>query len=225
MTAVGQRYPSTTSTSRASVDEAALLGRALLGHIEAIEALVVHLMPTIRCNVARTLLASASRDRQQDVAQEVDDLAQDVLIALFERDARVLRAWKSVDGASLRSFVASISRRKTGATLRVKKRNPYELVPTTSRDLDRVQSQDSVEDRLAAKQLHERALQTVLDAQSAKGRQIATWVLVDDHDPKALAELAGISPSAAYQWRSRLKRQLGEHVQRLLDQCDPENIP
>ena len=77
------------------------------------------LTPVIQARVARTLLAHRSRlAGGRDVRQEVEDLSQDVFLALFDRDGHVLRSWEPERGLSLENFVGLVAERQVLSFLR-----------------------------------------------------------------------------------------------------------
>src|SRR4051812_50171744 len=92
-------------------ETADLVRRALAGDPASLDRLVEVLTPVVQARVARTLLANRHRlAGRRVVRQEVEDLSQEVFLALFDRDARVLRAWRPERG-SLESFVGRIAER------------------------------------------------------------------------------------------------------------------
>lgn len=100
-------------------DTTGLVQRALKGDQTALTELVAVLTPVIQKRVARTLLAHRHRLAGGcDVRQEVEDLCQDVFLALFSRDARVLRDWQAEGGSSLESFVGLLAERQVLSFLR-----------------------------------------------------------------------------------------------------------
>ena len=59
------------------------------------------------------------------VRQDVEDLAQDVFLRLFEENGRVLRSWDPARGLSLENFAGLVAERHAISTLRTGKRNPW----------------------------------------------------------------------------------------------------
>ena len=93
-------------------ETASLIRRALDGDQTALTELVAMLTPVIHAGVARTLLARRSLlAGGRDLRQEVEDLSQDVFLALFARDGRVLRSWQPELGLSLANFVELVAQR------------------------------------------------------------------------------------------------------------------
>ncbi len=106
---------------------AGLVGRALTGEPAALDRLAAVLTPVIQARVARTLLARRFRlAGGRVVRQEVEDLCQDVFLALLARDGRVLRAWKPERGLSLENFVGLVAKCEVLSFLRSSRRNPWQ---------------------------------------------------------------------------------------------------
>ena len=82
-------------------DTVGLVGEALAGDQLALTRLVGALTPVVQARVARTLLARRPlRASGRDVRQEVEDLTQEIFLALFSRSAHVLRSWRAERGLS-----------------------------------------------------------------------------------------------------------------------------
>jgi hypothetical protein len=62
-------------------------------------------MRVVQSRAARAL--SRYRPRGRDTRQDVEDLVQEIYLALFEQDGRVLKSWDPDRGLSLRNFVVS----------------------------------------------------------------------------------------------------------------------
>ncbi len=106
-------------------DRAALTRRALTGDQTALSRLAAMLTPVINARVARTLLARRSLlAGSLDLRQEVEDQTQEVFLALFSRDAHILRSWQPERGLSLERFVGLVAERQVLSFLRSGQRHP-----------------------------------------------------------------------------------------------------
>ena len=85
---------------------------ALSGGTAPRRRLAERLLDAIQREVAIALHRLAAQ-RGRDPRQEVQDLVQEVLVSLFEHDARELRRWDPTRGRSLESFVRLVARRST----------------------------------------------------------------------------------------------------------------
>src|SRR5687768_1618744 len=82
--------------------------------------------------VARGLARRMVKARGRDLRQEVEDLTQEVFVALFADDARALRLWDPARGASLANFVGLLAEREVASILRSGRRSPWTEDPTAS---------------------------------------------------------------------------------------------
>lgn len=207
-------------------DDQTLLDAALSRDHGAVERLIRHLLPVIQYNVGRALVGDPFGSQARNMREEVEDLCQEVLTTLFKEDARVLRVWDPTRGASLRTFVGTVARRRAGAILGAKRHNPWYLLPVEQEHLEAaLRESPEAESALAARQVWTIALAATLDAQSDKGKQIGAYLFRDGLDNADIAQRTGMSPSAVYQWRSRLTRAFKDNVTRLLDEGSGEDSP
>jgi hypothetical protein len=215
------RYASASSGDARRMDiegEGDLLRRGLVGDLAALQQLVAWLTPTVQVRCARALLASAGAARR-DLREEVEDMAQEVFTCLFEHDARVLRSWDPSRGLSLRGFVGMVARRRVGAILAVRKRNPWYEEPMEAEAVDRALSEvGEVEVRLGAHQVLTEALRRTDAGLSERGRQLLEWMIRDGLPNEELRERTAMSDAALYQWRSRLTKAVREQVEALLNE-------
>lgn len=113
-----------------------LVSRAVGREPHAANDLVSVLLPTIRARVVRALFRyTRGRRASRCVAQEVDDLCQDVLVALFEHDARALRAWSPHRGG-LEAFVSIVTEHEVASVMRSSRRRPWRDEEDGSVDVD-----------------------------------------------------------------------------------------
>ncbi len=209
-------------SSGACVDdevETRMVAGALAREREASARLVAHLTPTIQFNAGRALLAHRRGAAVRNYREEVDDLCQEILVTLFADEGRVLRVWDRSRGASLKTFVATVARRRAGALLSARCHNPWSMVPVEQGHLENVVLGDfDAERRLAARQVLHQALQRTLEGQSDKGRQMAEMLFTKQLDHDEIVAATGMSAASVYQWRSRLTRALKHHVTALINE-------
>lgn len=193
-------------------EERRLLERGLTGTAGEVEALVAYLLPVIQVRVARVLAASGGGGRR-NLREEVEDLTQDVFTTLFERDGAVLRAWSPSKGLSLRNFVGMVARRKAGAVLAVRKRNPWYEEPMEAEAVERaLAGVDGAEGVIAARQIAQEAMRRAGEEQSERGRRLLELMIAEGQSNEEVQQQTGLSDAAVYQWRSRLMRSLRKHV-------------
>jgi RNA polymerase sigma factor (sigma-70 family) len=191
-----------------SEEPAGLVRRALSGDPTALTGLVAALTPVIQARVARTLLARRFRlAGGRDVRQEVEDLSQDVFLALFSRDGHVLRAWQAERGLSLENFVGLIAERQVLSFLRSGRRNPWkEDASFTAEELE-TEAPESGPEAVAASREHlALLLDRLREELSPLGWRLFELLFVQELSQAEVEAASGLSADAVYAWRSRLRR-------------------
>lgn len=183
------------------------LAGAIAKDPEAVRALVRTIGPVIHGRVARALVRRrGSRAQGRDVAQEVEDLTQDVLLALFENDAKALRAWDP-ERAPLGAYVALIADHHVVNVFRSGKRRPW------SDDLDVLPEPEAIESdgkspetRIASRQALDVLLERLQAELSPKGYDVFVRLYVEEQSIEAVSEALHMTPDALYAWRTRLSK-------------------
>lgn len=187
-----------------SPDHEHLLARALGGDPRAGDALVELLLPVIHARVARALVRSPRRAGRA-WRQEVEDRVQEVLVFLFEQDARVLRSWDQARGLSLRNFVGLVADRQMASVLRSGKQSPWTEDPTLSDELEGLaEPAGSPEPEILAKSRVEALLRELESRLSPVGKSLFLRLVVEERPIEEVASSTGMKAPALYQWRSRL---------------------
>ena len=184
-----------------------LVARAIARDPEAVRALVNSVGPVVHGRVAKALMRRrGARGQRRDVGQEVEDLAQEVFLALFDDDARALRAWDPQRGP-LGGFVALLADHQVFSIFRSGKRRPW------SDDIDVVAEPDapasdrnSPETRAASKQALDALLDRLRAELSPKGFDLFMRLYVEEQSVEAVCAELGMTADAIYAWRSRLAR-------------------
>ena len=189
-------------------DTARLMRRALDGDQTALASLVAVLTPVIQARVARTLLARRSfLAGGRSVRQEVEDLTQEVWVALFTRDARVLRSWDSERGLSLPNFVGLVAERQVLSFLRSGRRNPWkEEASFTDEELETEAPDSGPEEIVAGREHLAHLLDRLREELSPLGWQLFDLLFVQELSQSEVEAASGLSADAVYAWRSRLRR-------------------
>lgn len=188
-------------------ETADLVRRALAGDPAALTRLVALLTPVIQARVARTLLAGRHRlAAGRNVRQEVEDLSQEVFLALFDRDARVLRRWQAERG-SLESFVGRIAERVVQSFLRSGRRNSWKEDPTLlDGELEPETPDSGPEEVVASRELLSLLLGRLREELSPLGWGMFELLFVQELSQEEVQAASGLSADAVYAWRSRLRR-------------------
>ena len=106
------------SVASGAASDVELLALALSGERSATESLVAKLAPVVQARVGLALSRRLKQARGRNLKQYVEDLVQEVFVALFEQDGRILRNWNPDRGLSLKSFVGLVAEREVGMLLR-----------------------------------------------------------------------------------------------------------
>jgi RNA polymerase sigma-70 factor (ECF subfamily) len=173
--------------------------------------------------VARAVVRSGTARRQgRDLRQEVEDLVQEVFVALFADDARALRAWDPTRGMSLVNFVGLVAEHQIASLLRSGRRNPWTEEPTVSDALDRsLGAVDAEDERVHSRELLVRVLDRLRAELSPRGMVVFQLLIIEDRGADEVAAQVGMTVDAVYAWRSRF----GKLVRRLADEMAPASDP
>ena len=191
-----------------SDDKAVLVAHALSGDPPALTRLVALLTPVIQARVARTLLARRFRlAAGRDVRQEVEDLSQEVFLALFARGGHVLRAWEPERGLSLENFVGLVAERQVLSFLRSPRRNPWPEEASFAEDELDAETEDRGPEEITASREHlALLLDRLREEVSPLGWRLFQLLFVQELSQPEVEAASGLSADAVYAWRSRLRR-------------------
>jgi len=185
----------------------ALVARAIAREADAVRTLVRALGPVVQGRVAKALFRRRGGGAQgRDVAQEVDDLSQEIFLSLFEHDARALRAWEPSRGP-LGGLVALIADHHVHAVFRSGRRRPW------SADLDVLPDPDAPEAathgpeaKVASKEALDVLLSRLRAELSPKGFDVFVRLYVEEQSVESVAAELAMTTDALYAWRSRLSK-------------------
>lgn len=138
------------------------------------------------------------------------DLVQDVLVVLFEHDARVLRRWDPARGRSLASFVRLVARRHAGRVLAhacSKARRAANREATAGNPVD-PDDRGCASARIAARLEVQRLLAALARTASARDQALFDLLFCEERDPGEVARSAGMTRAAVNAWAYRLRRAL-----------------
>lgn len=186
------------------MDERALRDGALAGGEAAVRALVAHVAGGIEAEAARALYRRRGVDRR-DARQEIDDLVQEVFVALFEEDAKRLRAWDPARGLPLVRFCRVVASREIASILRSGRRSPWTDVPDDTLD-GRATSGEELEARVASREALVQLLDRLRTELSPRALELFERLIVDEEPVASVGAAYGLTSDAVYAWRSRLGR-------------------
>lgn len=183
------------------------VARALQGEAPLQGVLVRELMRVVSRRVRRTLFVR----RGTQGLQQVDDLVQDVLAALLDRDGRRLRLWDPERGASLATFVDRVSLHLVCSWLRSPRRSAGPESAFAPEDLGYVEAAEPCPERtVGARELMGQVLGGMEAHLDAADRPLFQALVIDEADIDELSGLHGISAGALYVRRCRMKKQARE---------------
>lgn len=205
--------------SVSKLPDQALVERALSGAPLGVEELLRQLTPTIQVRVTRALLRNPFGGAPRNIREEVEDLTQDVWVALFDRNARMLRRWDPAKGMSLRNFVGIIAQRHAAGSLGTRRHNPWYDEPVAAETIERAMSTVAAPDnRIAARQAWRAAMDATSRELSDRGRRMLRFMFGEQLDNDEIAARTGLTLSAIYKWRSRLTDSVRLHLERILQE-------
>ncbi|MBS2014261.1 MAG: sigma-70 family RNA polymerase sigma factor [Deltaproteobacteria bacterium] len=205
------------------MDERALLDRALSGDLAATRELVRGLVPIVQARVARTLVRRRGGSGR-DVRQEVEDLAQEVFVALFADDGKVLRAWDPARGLSLASFCGLVAEREAASILRSGRRSPWKEAATDLDDLEReLDPAKGAEVAVSSREQLAKIVDRLRENLSPRGLELFDRLVVNDESVESVCTSTGMTADAVYAWRSRILK-LVKKLARELSPSEP-SIP
>lgn len=180
-----------------------IIERATRGDQAAESEILDMILPSIKKAVG-TVLKRCGRIEARDYRQEMEDIAQDVLLSLFEDKGKKLLLWDPSRGLSLPKYVELISRNMTVSILRSRRKNPWGARPVEPIDLESLAgSTDNLEDAIERSQLRV-AIHTAVSAElTTKGRTVLQGILnnIPDED---IAKSNQMTTNAVHVWRSRI---------------------
>jgi RNA polymerase sigma-70 factor, ECF subfamily len=195
-----------------------LVHGALAGQRAAVARLVARLTPVIQARVARSLLRYKPGSGR--VRQDVEDLAQDVFLHLFEDDGRVLRSWDPARGLSLENFAGLVAERHAISALRTGKRNPWREEEAEDTVLAAVAAGSSAEPEVevASADFLSRLYARLRESLTPLGLHLFELLYVEQRTVDEVCAATSLSAEAVYAWRSRLRRAARSLGQELLSE-------
>jgi len=201
-------------------ESARLVAMALAGDPSAQERLVAVLTPVIQARVSRALLARRWALAGRDIHSEVEDLAQDVFLHLFEKNGRVLGSWQPERGLSLENFVGLIAKCKTLSFLRSGRRNAWKEELATGEEIERIADEPDSEEVVASREELQQLLDRMFERLSPLGWHLFVLLFVQELSVEEVMAETDLSAAAVYAWRSRLRR-LARELREELSKSSP----
>jgi RNA polymerase sigma factor (sigma-70 family) len=186
------------------------LDRALRGDAAALARLVAVLTPVVQLRVVRALNRRSAKAVGRRVRQEVEDMTQNVFVALFDRDGKKLRAWDPARGLTLTAFVGYLAEREVVSRLRRGRSSPWTEDPTEAELLEEAGAENDapLDARLASREMLDEVLERLREELTPQGRDMFRALFLDEHSVEEICASSGMRRDAVYAWRSRLLRRV-----------------
>lgn len=192
-----------TSAKKDGAVDRSCIDDALSGDARAIEDLVSLLVPVILKRVARAVMKRWQL-RKRDTRQEVQDLTQDVFVALRASDGALLRKWDPSLGRSLQNYVGWSAEQLVAARMRRQSWSQESLAEDPDHEPARgpaMPEQDQMLTRDLLVRLHAWLRQNL----SARGLEMFDRLFVREESVDQICEQMGLKPDDVYQWRHQLR--------------------
>lgn len=195
---------------------------ALTGEPHALRKLIDATAPIVQARVARALLRSPTRRKQQrDVRQDVEDLTQEVFAGLFADDARALRTWDPTRGMSFANFIGLVTEHQVASIMRSGRRNPWTLEPVVDADLDAPQGgADEADSAVYSREVLSAIADRLRVELSPRGLLVFQLLLVEEQSVESVCAAAAMTADALYTFRGRLSK----IVRRIAAEVTAENV-
>lgn len=166
------------------------------------------LTPVIQARVARVALGRGLAAGPNGVHAQVEDLTQEVFLALFAERGRVLASWRPDRGLSLENFVGLVARRRALSILRTGRAAPWCAEPRCGEigAAGDPAPAPGPEARTASRQELSRLVARLRGELSPLGCRLFDLLFLREHSVEEAGAATGLSRDALYAWRSRLKR-------------------
>jgi RNA polymerase sigma factor (sigma-70 family) len=183
-------------------EDHALIRRAIAGEDQAVDLLILRLMPVIRARVRRALAKSGMRLGPSDG----DDLVQEMWLRLIDDGGRRLLEYDAERGASLEGYVGMISERELGNLSRAvatKKRGGHLVAVEAQEDL--VADVPNPAETAEAENLAARLGEHLDRALPPRGRLVFRYAFTDDLPPNEVAKILGVTVQVVYNWQHKIR--------------------
>jgi RNA polymerase sigma-70 factor (ECF subfamily) len=172
------------------------------------------LTPVIRRRVAAQMRRRVRARRSFE--QELDDVVQAVLLAVFAEKGGALSAWDPARGLGLEAFVSLVASREVDSILRSRRRNPWTETPVLTETLDAMQgSQKGPETLTGSRRMLLTVAARLRERTSPLGFVVFEMLFLQDRSPEDVAATLGLGVAAVRARKSRLSRVAREIVAEL----------
>ena len=200
----GRSFARPPAMLRSVADDEQLVAVALGGDRDARRRLAARLIDAIHREVGYCLLRRAAVSRR-DPRQDVADLVQEVLVSLFERDAKELRRWEPERGQSLTSFVRLVARRRVARILGQRRGNPWSLQPVDPQHVD-LADEAALTQRLEDRGQLDAVLAAMHARMNARDHELFDLLYAQELEPEEVARRMQMTRGAVNAWSYRMRK-------------------
>jgi RNA polymerase sigma factor (sigma-70 family) len=194
-----------------------LVRRAIAGDHASLREVVEAITPAIHTSVGHTLRRSLPSAVRGSARQEVEDLAQEVLVALFANKGKRLLQWDPDRGLTLPRYVELVSRRIVFSIMRSHRRSPWANEPIDPDDLAQLAGATEGPERSVAQKELLAAVLAVVEAELSKqGREVFRALIFEELSVEEICARNGMTANAVHIWRSRIAQHARAAARRIL---------
>ena len=175
---------------------------ALDGDRASLSALIDAATPVLHMCAWRAI--ARRRPAGQDIRVELEDLVQEVFVALFSAEGGTLRKWDPDKGCSFASFVGLVARRRIANILRSRTAGTHGH-QSEMMDSSAICPNPDPEQATGSRQILEALVEHLEATLSPRALDMFERLFVRQEAVETVAEAAGLSHDAVYQWRTRLR--------------------
>ena len=200
-----------TLLNRGDHDAHRLVRRAISGDRAAGRTLLRRLTPVIRARLLSLCGVRAGK-------VPVDDLVQDVWVALLENRGRLLLAYDPSRGASFDGYVGGVTTRVACNLRRVAcaaKRGGASLTLVIDESSEPACSGPSPVDRAENRELVATLTEHLLKELPVRGQLVLAHLFGDGRSPQQTAHAMGVNVQVVYNWQHRIRKLARLHLEAL----------
>jgi len=194
-----------------------LFVQAVVGRdASACKEAVLRFTPIIQRRVARRCNYYGSVLRLPMHRSRMLDLVQEVLVVLFERDARVLNSWNPSRGLSLNNFVGLVAEREVSSVASSARRSAWAESVVDDNLLEVSDCVDSFEGEVSSRDEFLKIWQRLKQELSPRALAIFDALLVQERSIEEVCESFDTTPNALYVFRTRIRERV-KHIRQSLN--------
>lgn len=199
-----------------------LVARAARGDQRAIRELVERLTPILQVRAARTLLRYSRGLPPRDVRQEVEDLVQIVLSALFANGAKLLFDWDPERGKSFEGYVAMVADSRLSSVLRTRRGRVWPDDPMDTEDLESsAQFQIGPEPAIHSRDELSLVLRRFREVATPRAYELFVLLYVEERTAEEVSSMTGMTVENVHTHKSRLGKLARRVAHEVLGQSQP----